>query len=134
MKILEIDYDYYYFPDGITSLDAFVDYVNGHYHTFIELTQLVTENCVFPYLITEDTARVYVNAANLNKIQEVEVTVISRAKYDCRLMQIVEKNCKDCVHYVQDMTGDNLRGHRGRISLDGKCAWYQKTDDGADVC
>ena len=48
MKILEIDYDYYYYPDNITCIKDFIDSVNERYNSFIELTQFETENCVFP--------------------------------------------------------------------------------------
>ncbi|MBE6531452.1 MAG: hypothetical protein E7679_05130 [Ruminococcaceae bacterium] len=129
MKILEIDYDYYYYPDGITCIKDFIDYANKHYSSFIELKQFETENCVFPYLIKEDTKKVYINIANLNKIQEVEATVLYRFEYNVRLEQIVEMKCTDCIHYNEDIEEDNLEGHRGKISLDGKCSWYQKKDD-----
>ena len=99
MKILEIDYDYYYYPDGITCIKDFIDYANKHYSSFIELKQFQTENCVFPYLIKEDTTKVYINIANLNKIQEVEATVLYRFEYNVRLEQIVEMKCTDCIHY-----------------------------------
>jgi hypothetical protein len=125
MKILEIDYDFYYYPQGITCISEFIEYVNRHYNTFIELKQFETDNCVFPYLIREDTTQVYVNVANLNKIQEAEATVLSRSDYEIRLEQAVEKKCIDCVHYEED-SEDNLNEHRGKISLDGKCSWYQK--------
>ena len=129
MKILEMDYDYYYYPEGITCISEFIEYANLHYNAFIELTQFETENCVFPHLIQEDTTRVYVNIANLNKIQEVEATVLCRLDYEARLKQIVEKKCIDCVHYEEDLEENKLDGHRGKLSLDGKCSWYQKKEN-----
>lgn len=128
MKILEIDYDYYYYPKGITCISEFIEYVNMHYNSFVELTQFETENCVFPYLIKEDTTPVYVNIANLNKIQEVEATILCRLDYEVRLEQIVAKKCVDCINYEEELEGDNLEGHRGKLSLDGKCSWYEKKE------
>jgi hypothetical protein len=55
MKILEIDYDYYYYPQDISCIDDFIKYANGHYNSFIKLTRFETENCVFPYFIKEET-------------------------------------------------------------------------------
>ena len=51
MKILEIDYDFYYYPQGISSIDGFIDYANSKYNSFVKLIQLKTENCAFPYFI-----------------------------------------------------------------------------------
>jgi len=129
MKILEIDYDYYSYPDGISSIKEFIDYANKHYHSFIQLTQFDRENCVFPYFIKEETSQIYVNTATLSKVKEVEATILSRTDYDARLKKVVEKKCIDCVYYTEDSEGDNLKGHRGRISLDGECPLYNKKAD-----
>lgn len=128
MKILEIDYDYYYYPENIMCIKDFIDFANNHYNSFIKLTQFETENCVFPYLIKEDTTQVYVNLANLNKIQEVEATILCRLDYEVKLEKIVKNKCIDCIHYEGNLEEDNLEGHRGKLSLDGKCSWYQRKE------
>lgn len=126
MRILEIDYDYYYYPQGISSLDAFIEYANTNYGSFIKLIRFETEECTFPYFIKEDTKEVYINIATMEKISEEEVTVLCRLDYEIRLEQVVKKKCIDCEHYKDDVEGDNLKGHRGKISLDGECWGYQK--------
>lgn len=126
MKILDIDYDYYYYPQDISCIDDFIEYANGHYNYFIKLTRFETENCTFPYFISEETKEVYVNIATIGKITEAEVTVLSRRDYDVRLEQVVKNKCIDCVHYEEDTVGDNLQGHREKISLDGECWAYEK--------
>lgn len=127
MKVLEIDLYYYYYPQGICSIEDFVAYANEHYNTFIELTRFETENCVFPYFISEETKQVYINVAAMSRINEEEVTVLCRADYDSRLERIVEEKCIDCVYYYEDDNdGDNLKGHRDRLSLDGECWAYEK--------
>ena len=128
MKILEIDYSYYYYPQNISCMDDFIKHVNSNYNSFIKLTHLETENCVFPYFIMEETKEVYVNVATMNKIMETEITVLPRHDYDIRLEQVVKKKCIDCVHYKEDAEGDNLKGHREKISLDGECWEYEKKD------
>ena len=35
MKILEIDYDYYHYPQGINCIKDFIDYANQNYNSFI---------------------------------------------------------------------------------------------------
>lgn len=126
MKILEIDYDYYYYPQGISCIEDFITYANEHYNTFIKLTRFETEKCAFPYFISEETNQVYVNIASMEKISETEVTVLGRLDYDIRLQQVVKQKCIDCVHYEEDNEGDNLKGHREKLSLDGECWGYEQ--------
>ena len=126
MKILEIDYDYYYYPQDISSLEDFIEYANSHYNSFIKLTQFQTENCVFPYFISEETKEVYLNIANINKFAEEDVTVLPRLDYDIRLEQVVKKNCIDCVNYEEDSECANLKVFREKLSLDGECRGYEK--------
>ena len=56
------------------------------------------------------------------------MTVLSHNEYDSRLEQIVKNKCVDCVNYSDDAIGDNLIGHREKISLDGECWAYKKKD------
>ena len=126
MKILEIDYDYYCYPQDISCIDDFIKYANDNYNSFIKLTRFETENCAFPYFIREETKEVYVNIATMEKITEEEVTVLCRLDYDIRLEQVVKKKSVGCVHYEEDAEGDNLKGHREKISLDGECWGYEK--------
>ncbi|MGN0493809.1 MAG: hypothetical protein ACI4F7_09190 [Acutalibacteraceae bacterium] len=126
MKLLEIDYDYYQYPQGITSLPDFAKMLNENYQSFISLVQYQTENCVFPYFIAEDTKTVYINIAEIEKVTETEATILPRGEYDSRLKKIVKEKCTDCVYYEE---GDNLEGHREKMSLDGLCSLYEKKED-----
>lgn len=128
MKIIEIDYDYYYYPQAISCIEGFIEYINSHYNHFIKLTRFETQNCAFPYFISEETKNVYVNVATMEKITEADVTVLCRSEYDARLEEAVKKKCIDCVHYKEELEGDNLKGHRGKLSLDGECWGYEKKD------
>lgn len=126
MKILEIDYDYYYYPQDISCIDDFIEYLNAHYNTFIKLKRFQTENCTFPFFIEGEVHDVYLNVATMEKILEKEVSILSRLDYDARLEQIVKTKCVDCIHYQDDSEGDNLKGHRQKISLDGECWGYER--------
>lgn len=128
MKILEIDYDYYCYPQNISNIEDFIKYANGNYNSFIKLTRFETENCVFPYFIEEDTKEVYVNIATMKNITEEEVTVLCRKEYDARLEAVVKSKCINCANYKEDSEGDNLIGHRGKMSLDGKCYGFEKKE------
>ena len=128
MKILEIDCNCYYYPEGVGRMEDFIAYANEHYDSFIELTRLETDNCVFPYFIKEEVKRVFVNISRMEIISEAEVSVLNRSDYEARLEQLVKKKCVDCVHYEDDSAGDNLEGHREKLSLDGYCWGYVKKD------
>ena len=129
MKILYIDHSSYRYPDGMSCIEDFIGYANRHYHSFIELTLFDESNCVFPYLIEEETKQVFINIATMETITEEDVTVLSRSDYDARLAQVVREKCVDCVNYEEDLKGDNLKGHRERLSLDGECWGYEKKSD-----
>lgn len=129
MKVLNIDYDYYVYPQGIESLEAFIASLNADYNRFILLSRFETEKCAFPYFIREDVKQVYLNVANIDKIWEDEVTVLDRAEYERRLAEAVAQKCKDCVYYEEDLDGDNMKGHREKLTLDGECWSYQKKEE-----
>lgn len=129
MKILELDYGYYYYPQGINCIEEFVNYLNENYNSFFELTLLNTENCCYPYFIEEEVSKVYRNVSNIGEIREVEATVLSRLDYDVRLEQVVKEKCINCVNYEEGKECDNLRGHREKLTLDGECWGYEKKSD-----
>lgn len=128
MKIIEIDYAYYSYPKGITNIKQFVDFLNNNYNSFIELSQFITDNCGYPYFISEDVKTVYMNVSAIKNVSEDEITVLSREEYETRLLQVVKEKCVDCVHYEEDMQGDNLIGHREKLTLDGECWGYEKKE------
>lgn len=126
MRILEIDFEYFYYPEGVSGLSEFIEYVNANYNTFISLIQFNTEECVFPYLIKEETKQVYINVSNIDKIKEVNANILCRSDYDKKLEQVVKTKCINCVNYLEDSDGDNMKGHREKLSLDGECWAYEE--------
>ncbi len=126
MRILEIDFEYFYYPEGVSGLSEFIEYVNANYNTFISLVQFNTEECVFPYLIKEETKQVYINVSNIDKIKEVNANILCRSDYDKKLEQVVKTKCINCVNYLEDLDGDNMKGHREKLSLDGECWAYEE--------
>lgn len=125
MKILEINDDYYYCPDEFSDIESFVSYLNEHFNSFIGLTMLDTQNCVFPYFIKEETKETYLNISAINRIIEVNGTVLCREDYDNRLRDVIKKKCVDCRHYED---GDELEEHCDKLCLDGNCWGYIKKD------
>ena len=131
MKVLNCNYEYYLFPDGINSLKEFVDYVNQHFNTFIPLVRLKTDNCVAPYFIEEDRQLSYVNFSSISSITEEEAEVMPRKEYDVRLEQTARTKCVNC-HYFEasePLCDDNTRSF---LCLNGKCSLFiekKKTEE-----
>ena len=122
MKGIRINYgDFYEFPEGITSIDEFVDYLNEHYHSFIKLKEFLTNNCCEPYFIESEWEWRYLNIAEIRYVRETEMHLLSKEEYERRLAEVVLQKCINCKHYEEDFLGDNLEGHRTMISLDGEC-------------
>lgn len=121
MKVLKIDYSYYFYPDGMTNLDSFMEYVNKNLNRFIPLVQLLEDNCVEPFFIDTDKVKCYINLTTVANIIERDVTILSKEEYDKRLADCIAKNCTDCESYIEDKLGDNLKGHRNKLRLDGQC-------------
>jgi len=136
MKILRTDFsngfevNRYDYPQGIDGINEFIASINNSGKQFIEMRQYDTENCVFPYLVKEDTRKVFLNFSTITTITEEEAEVLSREEYDKRLAVCVQEKCLDCESYKEDLSGDNLTGHRGKLSLDGECYLYtQKSSE-----
>ncbi len=128
MKAIEIEYEYYQYPDGITNLKQFAEYLNNSNLQFIELVRFIDDNCREPYFISEETEIVYLNISHIKCIRELEITVLPRAEYECRLEKIVEEKCTLCSNYHGGSKDENLEGHRSNINLDGNCPFYEKSE------
>ena len=82
-----------------------------------------------PYLIKDDVKTVYLNVSKIESVNEAEIDVLSREEYDARLKEVVAEKCVDCEYYTEDTKGDNLKGHREKLSLDGECRYYKKKSE-----
>lgn len=118
------------FPKGINNITEFIEFLNENYHSFIELEFLIEEGCVAPFYIEEDLKieKQYWNPSNIRLVKEAEASILRRWEYEEKLKKVVSEKCVDCVHYQEDAEGDNLKGHREKISLDGECWGYEKKD------
>ena len=127
MKGIKIDYgDFYEFPEGIESIEEFVGYLNAHDHSFIRLKEYLTDNCCEPYFIESEWAWRYLNVAQIGRVAEAEMHLLSKEEYEHRLAEVVARKCINCERYEEDAAGDNLEGHRTMISLDGECCGFER--------
>ena len=133
MKALNIDYEYYLYPENTSSIEDFMDYIDKSENKFIPLMQLYEDNnCIAPYFIDEDKERYYLNVDTINKFHETEITLLSKAEYDSRLAELVSIICVDCINYEEDKKGENLNNFRDKLRLDGYCYAKETEDDEED--
>ncbi len=127
-KLLQLDTNYYRFPEGIKSADEFAQLANDENNQkFVKLTMYSEQHCMEPYFIEEDKKTIWVNLSQITYIEEIDGEVLSRIDYDNRLRQVVRQKCLDCVNFKGDP--DNLDGHYERLCLDGRCWSYEKRDE-----
>ena len=116
------------FPEEINNITEFIEFLNENYHSFVELEFLIEEGCVAPFYIEEDLKieKQYWNPSNIRLVKEAEASILRTWEYEEELKKVISEKCVNCVHYEEDAEGDNLKGHREKISLDGECWGYEK--------
>lgn len=120
MKVIKIGYDYYKYPEGMDDVASFCQSLNDG-KLFRPMTLYLRDNCVFPYLVEEDTKEIHINFSCVGAFYEEEATVLSREEYDHRLKLLMKEICVNCADYVENPLGDNMSGHRDKMCLDGNC-------------
>ncbi|MCC8068280.1 MAG: hypothetical protein LIO71_00705 [Ruminococcus sp.] len=132
MKILVLDSIPFMYPQGVSSLDEFMDFANKNFYMFIPMSELSMKNCVYPYFVEDDIFVRYVNLSLVKSFFEDDVEIISRLEYDERLEDLQEEICINCKHYFENFDGDNLEGHRDEMRLDGYCPNFTPLDSDGD--
>lgn len=121
--------NYCKYPDGIQNIEQFVNFCNQHYNSFVKFTKYSEENCCSPYFIENEFEETYLNVSLIRLIHEEEITILSKEEYDERLKNVVATKCINCVNYESEALEDDLKGHRGNISLDGECFYFEKKSE-----
>ena len=124
MKLLQLDTNYYRFPEGIKTAEDFAEFANNCGQKFVKMTMYSEEHCMEPYFIEEDKKTVWVNLSQITFIEEINGKVMLRVEYERKLREVVRQRCLDCVYFKGDP--DNLDGHYDRLRLDGHCWGYEK--------
>ena len=124
MKLLQLDTNYYRFPEGIKTAEEFAEFANNCGQKFVKMTMYSEEHCMEPYFIEEDKKTVWVNLSQITFIEEINGKVMLRGEYERKLREVVRQRCLDCVYFKGDP--DNLDGHYDRLRLDGHCWGYEK--------
>ena len=124
MKLLQLDTNYYRFPEGIKTAEEFAEFANNCSQKFVKMTMYSEEHCMEPYFIEEDKKTVWVNLSQITFIEEINGKVMLRVEYERKLREVVRQKCLDCVYFKGDP--DNLDGHYHRLRLDGHCWGSEK--------
>ena len=127
MKLLQLDNNYFRFPEGIKSVEEFIEFVNNSSQKIIKMTMYSDMSCVAPYFIEEDKRVVYVNFGQVTWIEEIDGNVMLRVEYERRLREVIREKCVTCDHFKGDP--DNLDGHYDTLRLDGYCWRYENTSE-----
>lgn len=131
MKVLEIDYDKYIYPDGISTPDGFGAYLTANMGRFIEMRYFSSDNCMDPYYIEGEIGSKFINTAMVSVFRESEVTVLSREEYDRRLADLEKEKCARCAHHHLN-GGECGERIRDNLCLDGKCWNYESFEGKTD--
>lgn len=122
MKVLYIDYEYYSYPEGVSSLDEFIDMLENKKRKFIKMKRLFEVGCVSPYFILEKMQDVYISISGINEIFEEEVVVMEEKEYVKMLENVKKKRCSSCDN--KDDCFKNEKELREKLCLDGSCNEY----------
>ena len=113
------------FADG--SMDKFVQYLQERYNSYVTLKKYSDVNCNPPYFIAEETEDVTFSVSGIEKIREVEITVLEKAEYIRRLEKVIAEKCVHCRSY--DDEDDIAHMDSFSINLDGYCPSFDPKDE-----
>ena len=116
------------FPNGINNIKDFIEFLNGNYHSFVELEFLIEEGCVAPFYIEEDlkTEKQYWNPSHIRLVKEADVSIFRRWEYEEKLKKVIAEKCVHCVNYSEYACEQDLKSHIEHIDLNGDCYGYEK--------
>ena len=120
--------EYCIFPEGVSDIKEFIEFINHRYNSFVELEVYSDEGCIAPFFIEENlkTETEYINTSYIRNIRECEISILKREEYEERLRAVVRDKCIHCVHYSEDVCGEDSGAFIGHISLNGECYEYEK--------
>jgi hypothetical protein len=130
MKAIVINnHMYCTYPQGINTIEQFIEYLDNHYHSFIKLTRFTEEGCRAPYFIENNLDTMYLNVSMIHHVHEETITVLNKEEYDKRLNEVVTRKCVNCANYSEVGCEDSLDGYRENINLDGECWNFAKKSE-----
>ncbi len=119
--------NYCLYPDGITNIKDFINFLNKNYHSFVELEFLSQDGCVAPFFIDEDlkTEKEYWNPLNIRFIKEGTAYFLSKFEYEEKLKKVISEKCIHCINYSEDCCEEDFKSHIEHIDLNGECYGFE---------
>lgn len=127
MKVLNIDGEYFLYPNGINSVDEFSVLLDTYNHKFIKIRKLFEKNCVSPYYIFEEIKEIHLSVSNINEFVEEEVVILNRDEYEKLLNNVKNKLCSRCEER-EDCFANQKEEYRESLCLDGTCFGFCEED------
>lgn len=111
------DENYYLVPKEYANFNQFKASLVPN--STIALQCLKQNNCLAPYFVEEEIENVILMIKDPTRIFKVEITILTREKYDEKLRKLVKKTCVGCKRYGNDF--NDLTGHHQELTLDNVC-------------
>ena len=123
--------EFYLYPEGISSLDEFVEKVVIPNEGFVKMQYLNDDAGTAPFFIRDDIKSVYVNFNNITTIEDEEVMLMSDAEFEDQLAPFTDEICAGCVFNGNPETGcDRILTKRDKINiLEETCLLYASEDE-----
>ncbi len=123
--------EFYLYPEGISTLDDFVEKVVIPNDGFVKMRYLNDDAGTAPFFIRDDIKTVYVNFNNITTIEEEEVMLLTDAEFEDQLAPFTDEICEGCVFDGNPETGcDRIVNKRDKINiLEETCMLYASEDE-----
>jgi len=118
------------FPEGIRTLDEFIQWLKKSKDMFICMKQLDDDKSCDPYFIEGETKDVYINFSQIATVEEGFAYIISADEYDKMISSVINKFCPKCIYDGdEEMNCNNIEGKRPKINIDEQECWEFESDD-----
>lgn len=113
---------YFLYPEGIRSVEEFIEYLDRHAHSFCRLTSYAASNKC--YVIEEEAETAYFNVDQFSYVKEADLEILPRETYRRRMLQAIQTKCVHCRQYESHYSPDDKDF--------GRCSWYLSPDGTCD--
>ena len=129
MKVLFIDGEYFYYPNGVNNFEEFGDFLQENYSSFVKFTKLYEDRTVPPFFIDEYSKEAYVNIQRINTVEEVEVSVMTKEDYKTSLNNAIDEVCSGCDNYLRGSKSCECGEIQNNLFINGICELFTIAQD-----
>ena len=76
-----------------SDVDKFVQYLQERYNSYVTLKKYSEVNCNPPYFIAEELEDVTLRVSEIERMKEIDITVLEKAEYIKRLEKVIDEKC-----------------------------------------